>query len=60
VCIEDSIETILTTELGLLEADLTSNVKTLIQPLLTLFDFFELPDVVYEQIVGDFVEGRVT
>ena len=42
------------------EASLTKVVKQLTAPMLALFDFFELDDAVYQQIVEDYVDGRVT
>ena len=42
------------------EASLTEVVKQLTEPLLALFDFFELCDSSYQKIVGDVVDGLVT
>lgn len=42
-----------------LESDLVPLVKSVVSPLLALFEFFELNDSVYEEIVNKFVEGKV-
>ncbi len=42
-----------------LETDLVPLVKEVLAPLFALFDFFQLSDRVYEDIVNKFVEGRV-
>jgi hypothetical protein len=47
-------------QLGQLESRLTDLVKAVCTPLFELFDFFELDDAVYEQIINDFVAGRVS
>lgn len=59
-CSEDHNETSITTQLYIIERDLVSIVKAFVQPLFVLFQFFELPDVVYEHIINDFVEGKVS
>lgn len=46
--------------LGDLDADLTVLVKTVLAPLFELFDFFQLGDEVYEDIVDRFVRGEVS
>jgi len=45
--------------LGDISNDLVNVVKSLIVPLFVLFDFFELPDKVYADIVNRFVNGEV-
>lgn len=45
--------------LGDVAAELVTIVKTLLSPLFELFDFFQLGDEVYEEIVNKFVAGRV-
>lgn len=42
-----------------LEADLVPLVKSIVAPMLALFDFFELNDQIYEEIVNNFVAGKV-
>lgn len=57
---EDVSETILSSPLGAIESDLVDLVKQVARPLLVLFEFFELSDPVYEQIVNDYVAGKTT
>lgn len=56
---EDEIEVELRTSLQEIESNLVSLVKQLIAPVFILFDFFELDNSVYEEIVNNFVNGRV-
>jgi len=58
-CVENEIETEVTTQLSGIESDLVRLVKELVTPLFTLFDFFELSDQILEEIVNAYVEGRV-
>jgi hypothetical protein len=48
-----------TVRLEQLESELVSLVKEVLAPLFALFDFFELNDRVYEDIVNRFVAGQV-
>ena len=41
-----------------LETDLVPLVKSVVAPMLALFDFFELNDQIYEDIVNNFVAGK--
>lgn len=59
-CSQDQFVTSYTGSLQEVEANLAEIVKRLTAPILGLFDFFELDDSVYQQIVEDFVDGRVT
>ena len=59
-CTEDQITTGVNSSLQEVEASLTEFVKQLTAPMFALFDFFELGDSIYQQIVEDFVDGRVT
>ena len=59
-CTEDQITTGFNGSLQEVEASLTEVVKQLTAPLLSLFDFFELDDSIYQQIVEAYVDGRVT
>jgi len=43
-----------------LESDLVTHVKEFTKPLFMLFDFFELADGIYTEIIGNFVKGKVT
>ncbi len=58
-CEEEEIETTISTKLMEIETNLIPLVKEIIQPLLILFDFFELHTSVYEDIINSFVAGRV-
>ena len=42
-----------------LESNLVPLVKSVVSPMFALFDFFELDDPVYEELVNNFVEGKV-
>jgi len=56
---EEETEVEVRTSLQEIESNLVSLVKQLVGPVFVLFDFFELDDVVYEDIVNNFVNGRV-
>lgn len=58
-CTEDQITTSYSGSLQDVEASLTAVVKQLTEPMLSLFDFFELEDSAYQRIVEAFVDGRV-
>jgi MinD-like ATPase involved in chromosome partitioning or flagellar assembly len=49
-----------TFRLGAVETEIVDLVKKLCEPLFTLFDFAEFANEIYQQIVTDFVKGRVT
>ena len=55
---EDATESKVRSSLQAIESDLVSLVKQLLDPLFVLFDFFQLSDSVYEDIVNNFVQGR--
>ena len=59
-CSEDWIMTSYAGSLQEVDGNLTEIVKDLTAPMLGLFDFFELEDSIYQQIVEDYVAGRVT
>ena len=59
-CSEDQITTSYNGSLQEVEGGLTEVVKQLTAPMLALFDFFELNDSIYRQIVEAYVNGRVT
>lgn len=59
-CAEDQITTSYEGSLQEVEGSLTKIVKHLTAPMLGLFDFFELDDSIYQQIVEAYVDGRVT
>ena len=56
---EEETEFELRTSLQDIESNLVSLVKQLVAPVFVLFDFFELSDAVYDDIVNNFVKGRV-
>ncbi len=57
---EDEVDTEVTGTLDQIEANLVRNVKQIVAPMFILFDFFELSDSVYEDIVNRFVAGEVS
>lgn len=57
---DDVSETQIRTTLSDLQANLLGHVKEVAAPLFNLFDFFELSDPVYSDIVANFLGGRVT
>lgn len=58
-CAENEVTANTTTTLEKIEVDLASLVKELLAPVFVLFDFFSIDDNIYEEIVNDFVNGRV-
>jgi len=46
--------------LGALESDIVRLVKSVCEPLFVVFNFAAYDDLVYRQIVGDFVMGKVS
>ena len=59
-CIEDESKTSFNGSLQEVEGNLTEVVKELTAPMLSLFDFFEVNDLVYQEIVESYVDGRIT
>lgn len=59
-CIEDESKTSFEGSLQELEGNLTDVVRDLTAPMLSLFDFFELSESVYQEIVESYVDGRIT
>jgi hypothetical protein len=57
--VEDEVEIEVNTSLQEIESNLVSLVKQLVAPVFVLFDFFEIGDAIYEEIVNAFVAGRV-
>jgi hypothetical protein len=55
----NDIATDIQTKLSQIESELVSVVKNVAEPLFVIFDFFELSDDVYEDIVNNFVAGRL-
>lgn len=56
---EEAVETTISASLAELERDLTAYVKQIIDPLFMVFDFFELGEPILEELVDEFVSGRV-
>jgi hypothetical protein len=57
---ENEVDTEIQGTLDEIEANLVGYVKSLTSPLFMLFDFFELADSVYEDIVNRFLKGEVS
>jgi hypothetical protein len=57
---EDESEVEVEFRLGELESRLTELVKAICGPMFMLFDFMEVADPIYEEIVDRFVAGEVT
>lgn len=58
-CLEDEMGAEVSTSLQEIEASIVDLVKRLLSPVFMLFDFFELSDSVYEDLVNKFVRGKV-
>ena len=56
---EDHAESGISVPLSEIRPTLVDRVKELAEPLFLLFDFFQPPDKVYNDIVNNFVEGKV-
>ncbi len=56
---EDYVDSLVRVPLSNIRGTLVDRVEELAEPLFVLFDFFQPPDQVYEDIVGNFVEDRV-
>lgn len=56
---EDQVEEIIHASLGQLESNIVQYVKQLAAPLLILFDFYEPSDKIYEEIVNEYIQGRI-
>lgn len=56
---EDSVSSSVEASIAELQTDLVNLVRELLEPVFVLFDFFELSDTVWSEIVDAFVEGRV-
>jgi hypothetical protein len=58
--IEDEIYTEVDTAIERIEPDLVNLVQGITTPLFVLFDFFQIDKSILEEIVNNFVDGRVT
>lgn len=56
---EDSVTTTVECSVAELQSKLEEQVRALLEPLFVLFDFFELTDTVWKELVDNFVEGQV-
>jgi hypothetical protein len=56
---EDSTTTSIECSVAELQSKLQELVRSLLEPLFVLFDFFELTDSVWDELVDQFVEGQV-
>lgn len=57
--IENEVYSEISAPLSQIESNLVELVKKFTQPLFVVFDFFEVEDKVYEDIINKFVEGKV-
>lgn len=60
VCIESEIENSIRVELSDIQENIVSLVKELMEPLFLLFGFQQFADSVYEDIVTNYINGRIT
>jgi hypothetical protein len=58
--LEEEVRVKMVFRLGAVESAIVETVKKLCEPLFVVFDFATFSDEVYEQIVTDFVKGRVS
>jgi hypothetical protein len=58
-CTENEVGAEVSTSLQDIEANIVSLVKQLLSPVFILFDFLELSESIYEDIVNKFVQGKV-
>lgn len=57
---EDQVTARIECTVAELETRLVEQVRALLEPLFMLFDFLEIGDQVWEEIVNDFVAGRIS
>lgn len=57
---EKEIESTITIDLSTLDESLSQHVQNLLNPVFMIFDFFQLGQEMYDQIVTDFKQGRST
>lgn len=57
---EEEIETEITFKIADIESNLNNLVEQITKPLFIIFNYFELPRSVLDQIVDSFVDGQVT
>jgi cellulose biosynthesis protein BcsQ len=56
---EDEVTATVTFRIGVNQAEIAGLVKMLCEPLFMVFDFATFADSIYEQIVSNFIQGRV-
>ena len=59
ISIQDDVSSALSASLIQIESQPIKLVKELSQPLFMIFDYFEVTDPTYANIVNNFVEGRL-
>jgi len=59
VATDNASETEISGTVASIESELVAHVTAIVAPMLTLFDFFELPSTTYEQLVSGFVSGQI-
>jgi hypothetical protein len=57
---EDEIDTEISFVLSRIDVDIVELVKSLCRPLFAIFDFAEISDGVYKEIVTQFVAGKIS
>jgi hypothetical protein len=57
---EDTVETSVAFRVGMNETEIISLVKSICEPLFVIFDFAKFPDETYQDIVSNFIQGRVS
>ena len=56
----DAADAVVEFEHPLTDRDVVEKTRELLAPLFILFDFFELDESIYQDIVGNFIQGRCT
>jgi ppGpp synthetase/RelA/SpoT-type nucleotidyltranferase len=59
ICVEDEVHTSTVVTQAQIKKDIVSIVKSHIDPLFTMFDFFKIDDKVLAEIVTNYVHGKV-
>jgi hypothetical protein len=60
ICEENEVYEEVETRIDEIEDDLVRLVKRFVEPLFIIFDYFKVEDRIIEEIVNNFVEGKVT
>lgn len=56
---EDRVSSVIECTVGQLQTDLVTNVRKLLEPLFMVFNFSELGDQIWDQVINDFVAGKI-